>query len=190
MNNYQNPARKKIIIGLIIFGVVSLIAIIVAIFFRSQEDTIVESDTTPKTTTYTDTYSGETVTDTENKTPESYGSDSKIVLLGTSKLLQYGFTDTQIRVLREFTTQYSVIRTNEKPITEATINFDTYSQTISEESGANITSFTMYFNRNFNEGYHIVTTRANNTDLSIIIYKADKTTVVFNSATQGGFDGI
>jgi hypothetical protein len=78
---------------------------------------------TPKTTTYTDPYSHETITDVQGKTPDTYGSDAASpIYLGFDKLVGQGMTYDQIGNLKIALDNYS--KTIQPPIKEVSLDVD------------------------------------------------------------------
>lgn len=97
--------RSRIIVLVLVFVLFSIFIVL-----KTIEKTI--SDGTVPTGRYTDPYSGETVTNEAGTTLESYGSSSgEPILLGISKLLDYGVTGDQFTIFKSQLKKYAQINT-------------------------------------------------------------------------------
>jgi hypothetical protein len=114
--NEKNNRLKYIAIGSVIF---LLIVLLLALSLRSpQETSLTDSDE------YFDPGSGETVSNPEGKSPETYGVEGDdIVYLGFSKLLDVGVTSFQVDAAKIAFEVFSDRRTDE--INEVSIFVDT-----------------------------------------------------------------
>lgn len=174
-----DPKKKKILIILgIIVGVTIVVSIIVAIILKVSENSN-NNSTQPTVTTYTDSYSGETITYTEGQVGER---ENAIVFFGFSKLLQYGMTGNQVSFLKEYINQYSTERQehgNDK-IKEVTIDYKTFRQILSEEVRGNTVEFTIVMNRDEKLRYKFSNSSVMTNELDTIIYSPEGE-VVYNS---------
>ena len=182
-----DPSKKKL---LIIIGVIGallvLVIIIVAIVTNANKDTNKVDASNPVVTTYTDPYSGETITTTENKAPEGENVENSVVYFGFSKLLQYGMSTDQVFQLKDSIAKYSHMREEAKQdkIKEVTIDYATYRQLMSEEVSQRTVEFTIVMNRDENMRYKFTNTSIYTRDLLTIIY-APNGTIVFDSSKDG-----
>lgn len=98
----QQQLRLVIIIGFIVIsaGIVGVIA-----FIQSQNNSQNQVYTQE---TYIDPASGETISDTDGKTPESFGSNPDLPLYsGFSVLLERGLTQDEINEITNFVNDYN-----------------------------------------------------------------------------------
>jgi hypothetical protein len=176
----NSTTRPKIILGLVIFGVVSIIMIMFALF---QGGGIINQPAQPKEATYTDPYSGETITETEGKGSEEYNNENSIVYFGFARLLEYGMTQDQIEILQNYLLQYSFVRQakGESDLNEVTVDFKTYTQAIDENTSEKTVTFDLIANRDETQRYYIVNKSPTITTMWTDIYTADRTTLVFNA---------
>ncbi|MES2630726.1 MAG: hypothetical protein V4611_02105 [Patescibacteria group bacterium] len=184
----MDPQKKKllIIIG-VVFSIIVVVLIIVAIIFRVNEQS--DPNINPTVTTYTDPYSGETISTVENKAPEDSLSGNNIVYFGFAKLVQYGMTSVQVAALKDYIFQYSHSRedSNQSKIKEVTVDYSTYRQILNEKVSGKSVEFTIVMNRDENLRYKFVNSSKLTRDLNTIIYSNDGAEV-FNSATYVNSD--
>lgn len=167
-----DPQKKKLLIIIsIIVGLVVIVSIVIAIIMRVNENSR-EAAVQPTVTTYTDPYSGETITYTEGKVGEK---ENSIVYFGFSKLLQYGMTNNQVSYLKEYIRQYSDERVEfgQERVKEITIDFKTYRQIMSEQVRGSTVEFIMVVNRDEKQRFKFVNSSVNTNELTTIIYSTD-----------------
>lgn len=182
-----DPNKKKLLIIIGAIGAVFVIAlIVVAIIFNANKNDNKVDASNPVVTTYTDPYSGETITTTENKAPEGDNVENSIVYFGFSKLLQYGMSTEQIALLKDSIANYSHKREDAKQskIKEVTIDYSTYRQIMSEEITQRVVEFTIVMNRDENLRYKFTNTSIYTRDLLTLIY-APNGSVVYDSSVDG-----
>jgi hypothetical protein len=108
-----NKRRLFVLIG----GVLLIVIILLVLLVHPKKTQ------TPKTTTYTDPYSHETVTDVAGKAPDTYGSNPATpIYLGFDKLLDHGMTFDQEGNLKTAFDNFS--KTRPKPISQVSIDVD------------------------------------------------------------------
>ena len=177
--NQPTDARKKLLIIAGIFGAAVIVVILFAIFQPREPQA---EGPTGEVTGYTDPYSGEAVTETEGKVPESFNTSGSMTFLGISRLLDYGISQQQITLLKAYLQEYSHRReaNQETAFKEVTIDFNTYSQSISQESSQTILSFEIVANRDENQRYYIESHSTSTYELWTKILTKDKQTVLFD----------
>lgn len=112
----QSVSKSRLII---LIGAVLLVAIILMTLLIHPS----KKAQTPQTTTYTDPYSHETVTDVAGKAPDTYGSTAATpIYLGFDKLLDHGMTFDQVGNLKSAFDNFSKAQT--KPISQVSIDVD------------------------------------------------------------------
>lgn len=183
MNNTNN--KKKLIIAAVIFGLIVIVMVIIALTQNKPGDDGTTA-TNPETTTYTDPYSGEEIVDTEGKVDESYGNEETIVYFGFSKLIDYGFTQDQLEILKIYLMQYSLKREEhgEDKIKEVTIDFETFRQSIDENTSEKSVTFDIIVNRDENQRLYVVNRSPSISTMWTDIYASNGGENLFNAETE------
>lgn len=142
----MNEKRLRIVI-IAGFVVLSLaIAGIIAAIMNSQGSSVNE----PKQTSYVDPASGETVLDTEGKTPEYYGvNPNRPNFLGFYNLFDAGMLDADIEEVKGFLNDYADKQLEEgKPkLTEISLYVDTIGHAINQETHEETFDLNLLVNR-------------------------------------------
>lgn len=163
--------RKKIIIITSVFLGLLVVLIIIALIFRQNQ-----SQNTPNTNvdqnSYTDPYSGETVLNPDGKVPESSLKSGDVVILGISKLLDYGVSSNQIDQVRQFLVLYSTEKTVDKQkITEISFISESFKQTINQKSGQKDLRASLKINRSSTQT--ILLSYVSTRDMLVKIYSSN-----------------
>lgn len=172
--------KKRLIIAAILFGLVVIVVVIFAVIQQVQQSS--NSNQQPKTTTYTDPYSGETLTETEGKQGETYNSRGGAVFLGSSKLLEYGVPSNQLERLKSVVNKYSMKREAQKEskITEASVDVSTYRQFNGDGATTGV-AFAIVFNRDSSLRYYVQILSTTISQFQIVITGTDQKTVVYDT---------
>lgn len=164
MNTKQ--LRLTVIIACVIVsaGIVGIIA------------TVTNSNNSTKTgytqSDYVDPGSGQTVIDTEGKTPESAGRNPDIPsYIGFAELNDRGFNQNDIDKLRSFLNDYAnkQIQENKEKVTEISLTKDTIQHSVNRDTGESIYTLDLTINRN--TGYVATITSDGLTKTSYALYK-------------------
>ena len=162
--------RKKIIIFSSIFLVLSLIMVVLAIFFGNRQNAT-QSQTEVNQNSYYDANSGETVLNPDNRQPESIGNQS-ILILGLPTLLDYGISSGQIDLLKtKINTYSSGNKINNEAITEVSFSKNNISQSIDKTSNEKTLSVKIVINQKYN--YKIELHYLWDRDITIKIFDTD-----------------
>jgi hypothetical protein len=154
--------KKKITIAIIIFVLfVSIISIIYLIVSNISNQN--KTKDASITNIYNDPLSGEVLYETPNK--ESEKSQTSIIILGISKLLDAGLTNNQLDKLRQYYDDYSL--TLEKPVTEISVDVKSIEQSIDQSNNRLIVGFPILINRETNLRSEVISTDINNIILNI-----------------------
>lgn len=183
--NTSTP-RSKLIIGIVVFTCLCVIMIIFALFQSNGSQT-----EEPKTTSYTDPYSGETIVDTEGKVDETYNNENSVVYFGFAKLLEYGMTRNQVEILQTYILQYSLKRVavGQNKLDEVTIDYKTFLQSIDENTGEKTVTFDMIANRDEKQRYYVVNRSPSISTMWTDIYAvSDKQEPLFNAESESFHD--
>ena len=160
-------------IGFVIFGLVSS---------GKNQDQQAARDTGD----YYDPYSGETVSNPEGKSPEDFGKNSGLVLLGLGGLLDHGLTQDQLDAYRTALSQYNT--KNKDYVKEASIDVSSIER-FEEETKTTITHG-LKFSLIINRGEKKFTARIEYTGLSsikLILINPDTSKKVFESSGESSY---
>ena len=183
--NSSSP-RSKLILGIVIFAIVCVVMVVFALFQSNNS-----KSEEPKTASYTDPYSGETIVDTEGKVDETYNNENSVVYFGFAKLLEYGMTRNQVEILQTYILQYSLKRAaiGQSKLDEVTIDYKTFLQSIDENTGEKTVTFDVIANRDEKQRYFVVNKSPSISTMWTDIYAAsDKETPLFNAESESFHD--
>lgn len=141
--NDGTRSRKKVLVAIIIMSVVFLLLLF--FFLGTNRNNL--SPSPEGTGQYTDPITGETVSDPDNKTDESFGTDrSDIVFLGLSKLTSVGLTVSHTENFENAFRLYS--EQNNNVLTEVSIYPDSINKELYDpEVGINTVNMRVFVNR-------------------------------------------
>lgn len=165
----DNRLRNFIILGFI--GAAILIVGIFALFQNNGDN-----QAQPDQTEWTDSASGDTVQDTQDKTPEKYGVDpNQPVYLGFVELLDRGMLLEEVDNAKVFLTDFvnKEIKEGKPKITRLSVETDSVTHTIQ----SNKESFTMNLVTNKEQRYSFDVTTDANTNIRTLSLTKDGTVV-------------
>lgn len=175
----QKQLRFVIILGFAVVaaGIVGIIALITT----SSDD----KTATYTQTEYVDPASGETINDTQGKTPEKYGANPDVpVYYGFSILLDRGLTQDEVNEITAFVNDYNnkLITEGKEKLTEVSLYRDSVIHKIENE----IDNYTMDLLINRTSGYVLQISSNNDTEeITYTLHKGASTSdpVVFTKKT-------
>lgn len=162
--------RKKIIIAIVIFVILSIAAIVLAVLQNTPK-----SSPQPTSTTYVDPGSGETVIESDNG--PTAGNTQQLAIptfLGFSKLTEKGLSSDQVEQVKSALSAYSAKQStkfSEISLTVATIN------RIQSTTDPDITEFSIKVNRK--DDYFVRVESPTVLTTTTKLYTADKSTLLF-----------
>lgn len=131
--------NKKYIFIILIF-ITSIVLVFCFIFNpKNHEDYL-------KTNITIDKYSGETIIETPNKSPEKAGADNSVVFLGYSKLIDIGMTYNQMIETKKMFNNYAESQKNIS-ISEISINISSIISYLDDTTSNRIITFETIINR-------------------------------------------
>lgn len=162
--------RKKIIIAIAIFVILSIAAVILAVLQNTRD-----SSPQPTSTTYVDPGSGETIIESNNG--PTAGNTQQLnmpIFLGFSKLTEKGLSSDQVEQVKSALSAYSAKQTtrfSEISLTVATIT------RIQSATDPDITEFSIKVNRK--DDYFVRVESPTVLSTTTKLYTADKTKLLF-----------
>ncbi|MBX4190483.1 hypothetical protein KW794_00145 [Candidatus Saccharibacteria bacterium] len=114
---FMQSVNKRRLIAVIVLVLVVIMGVVALLHKPSKPSS------TPQTNTYTDPYSHETVTETQGKAPDIFGTTAQTpIYLGFDKLIDHGVSYDQVGNLKTAFYQYS--KTKNSPIKEVSLDVD------------------------------------------------------------------
>lgn len=125
--------RRKVLIALWAFAILSIAAIVIAAIYRSNQPTEPVSTQGTQTTT-TDPTTGETIIETEGKVPEGATSQG-VLILGLSKLNEYGISSVQTDIVNDAFVDYAADKSTNTKVERISLDSTNMTMTINQDTG-------------------------------------------------------
>jgi hypothetical protein len=165
-------SRRKLILIIITFAVLSVVGIISAIVYRVTHDS---GPAVGEVTSTVDQTTGETVISTEGKVPELAESDG-VLVLGAAKLLSYGVSSVQVDRINSALNDYGLTNETYKRIS---IDPNKITMVINPDSGQ--TDITTEIAVNNDVRQKVVMSYVGTTDMLVRIYATSDNAELFSS---------
>ena len=173
--------KRKLYIAVGAFLLISVLLVVIALFNQPKQSLNTSGDVPQNS--YIDPDTGEEVLSPEGKAPELIENPTGVIILGSSKLVDYGITSSQLELYQEYIKSYIGSRESSSRVDELSIVVSTIVQKIDATSGMKTLSFDIKINKQTLE--RVVLTYYQQTDLFLSIYDSAGTKELFYAPAGG-----
>ena len=176
---HRMSPKKKLIIVIGVFVILSIIAIVFALINQQSPQTISKTDTATNQNQYTDPVSGEVVSNPSGKAPEDASGYNGVTFLGFARLIDYGISSDQLTIIKGYLENYKDIATGNK-ITQISLDATSLKQSVNADSGTKIVTVRIVVNKSTEQTLEL--TYQGIEDMAVTVYDKDRVQVYSSQA--------